>query len=67
LISSPHRSAKVVVKDVAVFAVNGRKDRSGPAFGADDGRRQVVTSEPTGVGAFEWMNLDLSSDGATEE
>jgi hypothetical protein len=67
LVPSPYRSTKVVVEDVAVFAVNGRKNRSGPAFGADDGRGQVVPSEPTGVEAFEWVNLDLSSDGATEE
>jgi hypothetical protein len=50
-----------------MFAVNGREDRIGPSFGADNGRRQVVASEPPGVEAFEWVNIDLSPHGATEE
>jgi hypothetical protein len=67
LIPSPYWSTKVVIEDVTVFAVNGREDRTSPAFGADDGRRQVVTREPTGVSAFEGVNLDLAADGATEK
>src|ERR1035438_3417669 len=67
LVPSPHRPTEIVVEDVAMLAVNRRKDRTGPPFRANDWRRQVVASEPAGVRAFERVDLHLSSDGATEE
>src|ERR1035438_4107210 len=66
LVPSPPRPTKIVVEDVAMLAVNRRKDRTGPPFRANDWRRQVVASEPAGIRAFERVDLHRSEEHTSE-
>jgi hypothetical protein len=50
-----------------MLAINSCEYWLGPSLCANDGRRQVVSREPTGISALERMDLDLSPDRPTEE